>query len=141
MLLGVYPNSGPVEGNSEVFISGSYFANMSYSCIFGSQQVPAIFINSTFLSCFSPPSLLNFNNYINITVTSNGSIYSPSSLSFFYYKCSGSTCSECMQGYCTWCLNSNQCLNRNVNVSCANTVLDYDFCPSIKVSNGYIYWK
>ena len=93
-------------------------------------------INDTTISCVSPSSSLNYNNNASISVLYLDSQlpYTFNSIFFYYFKCEGNSCYECMSGQCTWCLDSNTCSNRQANLTCNNKISSTaSDCPGIAV--------
>jgi hypothetical protein len=77
------PNIGPVQGGTEVNIRGQGFVESTdLFCKFELIRVPATFINSTWIRCFSPTYSLPLN--VTVEVTVNNQDYSLSGLLFEY---------------------------------------------------------
>ncbi len=54
----IYPRYGEKDGKTRVEVWGENFLNFDQftRCNFGSKSVPAVFVNSNYMYCHSPPS-------------------------------------------------------------------------------------
>jgi|DEB0MinimDraft_12_1074336.scaffolds.fasta_scaffold02929_8 hypothetical protein len=87
----VEPACGPLEGYTQLTVSGSNFKEMGFGkakCIFNETLfMNATVIDSTTLVCDSPPfESVNPEQWYNIAVTLDGDYVSPSSGVFNYYR-------------------------------------------------------
>jgi hypothetical protein len=80
------PVHGPMLGGSLVVVRGQNFLNTTASallnCAFGSVWVPAVFINSTYLECVTPPQSVGV---FVVEVTENGLNFTRNGQTFTYY--------------------------------------------------------
>lgn len=93
ILEGVLPAAGPTTGGTSVAISGQGFLDSpGLSCAFGAMTTPGIFVNSSRITCQTPPLRVlekgefsgDMAKLIWITVSNNGIQFSTLGLDFLY---------------------------------------------------------
>jgi len=78
------PESGPVEGGTSILVNGENFRSIGdIMCAFGNQTVPAYFISTSTMECFSPPVRSPGKVQLFVRV-GDENISSP--LDFYYYE-------------------------------------------------------
>jgi len=54
-IFALLPPAGPIDGNTSVTIWGTdFYPHLTYLCLFGQEESPAVFVESTHLVCNSP---------------------------------------------------------------------------------------
>ena len=86
-IFSIYPRYGEKDGRTRVEVWGDNFLNFDQftRCAFGSKSVPAVFVNSNYMYCHSPPSDV-VEKGIPFSITLNMQQNSKSQISYWYYN-------------------------------------------------------
>lgn len=83
----IYPRYGPKDGNTLVEVFGKNFLNFDQNlrCGFGSREVKAIFISSTYMICYSPMSDV-IQKKLPFSISLNNQQNTLEEINFVYYE-------------------------------------------------------